>query len=253
VTTQLRAIIADDEPIARERVRTLLAGYPDLTAVAECADGRATLEAISSLEPDLLFLDVEMPELDGFAVLDALGDARVPEIIFVTAYDAYALKAFEVHAVDYLLKPFTSARFARAIDHVLARVRGGASGPAPRVQALLDSWRADRRTEARIAVKQERGIYFVRASEIEWVEAAGNYVRIHAAGQAHVLRDTLGKLEARLDPERFVRVHRSAIVNLDRIERLEPWFHGEYVLVLRDGTRVTSSRTYSSRLRALVR
>ncbi|HKE18100.1 MAG TPA: LytTR family DNA-binding domain-containing protein [Kofleriaceae bacterium] len=249
--SSLRAIIADDEPIARERVRTLLGEYPDITAVAECADGRSALEAIAALAPEVVFLDVEMPELDGFAVLDALGEERAPEIIFVTAHDAYALRAFEVHAIDYLLKPFTRDRFRVAVDRVRRRVESG-ERPAPRHAALLGSLRADRKLEPRLALRTDDGIYLVRVSEIDRVEAAGNYVRLHAGDRVHTVRDTLGRVEARLDPARFVRVHRSAIVSIDHIERLEPWFHGEFVVVLRDGTRLTSSRSYSERLRALI-
>jgi two-component system, LytTR family, response regulator len=248
-----RAVIADDEPLARERLRTLLAAETDVVLLRECGDGPAAVAAVRELRPDLLFLDVQMPGLDGFGVLRALdGDDALPEIVFVTAYDRYALQAFEVHALDYLLKPFTRRRFGEAMEHVLRRLelREG-RGPAPGVAALLDALRAERERPDRIAVRGSRGVHFVKPDEIVWVEAEGNYVKLHTGAGDHLLRSTLKEVEARLGSHRFVRVHRSALVNQDRIRRLEPWFHGEFVVVLEDGTRLTSSRTYSGNLRRL--
>jgi two-component system LytT family response regulator len=251
--TALSAVIADDEPLARERIRTLLAAFPEVTVVGEARDGNETVAKVRELRPALLFLDVQMPERDGFSVLDKLPPEATPAVIFVTAYDAFALKAFEVHAVDYLLKPFTRARFSRAMDHVLKKLAGSARGRVePEIAALLESIRAERRTQGRVAIRRGEAVYFVRIADIEWLEASGNYVKIHAGGQEHLLRETLKSFEERLDPDRFLRVHRSAIVNVDSIQRLEPWFHGEYAVVLRDGTRLMSSRTYSERLRKII-
>jgi two-component system LytT family response regulator len=250
----VRAVIADDEPLARERIRTLLSRFTQVTVVGEARDGNETLEMIRGLRPSLVFLDVQMPEMDGFAVLEKLDSASAPAIIFVTAYDAFALRAFEVHAIDYLLKPFTRARFTRAMEHTLQRLgQGNDTGIEPGLLSLLESIRFERKAQGRIAIRSEQGVYFVRISEIDWLEAFGNYVKVHVGSQEHLLRDSLKCFEERLDPNRFLRVHRSAVVNLDSIERLEPWFHGEYSVFLRDGTKLTSSRTYSERLRSLIR
>jgi len=251
--TPLGAVIADDEPLARERIRTLLAAFPEVAVVGEARDGNEAVAKVRELRPSLLFLDVQMPEGDGFSVLEKLPPQATPAVIFVTAYDTFALRAFEVHAVDYLLKPFTRARFSRAVGHVLKKLAQPArSGIEPEVLSLLEAIRAERRTKERVAIRNGEAVYFVRIADIEWVEASGNYVKIHAGGQEHVLRDSLKSFEERLDPDRFLRVHRSAIVNVDSIQRLEAWFHGEYAVVLRDGTKLMSSRTYSERLRKII-
>jgi len=252
--THITAVIADDEPLARERVRTLLAKFPQVKIGGEAKDGKQTLEMIREARPSLVFLDVQMPEMNGFEVLDKLDPPTVPAVIFVTAYDAFALRAFEVHAVDYLLKPFTRARFSRAMEHMLRRLeQTNGSQIEPSVLSLLESIRSEQKTQSRVAIRTEQGVYFVRVAEIDWLEASGNYVKIHVGSQEHMLRDSLKSFEERLDPNRFLRVHRSAMVNIDSIQRLEPWFHGEYSVVLRDGTKLTSSRTYSERLRTLIR
>jgi two-component system LytT family response regulator len=248
-------VIVDDEPLARERLRDLLAGHPRYDLAAEAGDGAEALATIVELRPALVFLDVQMPELDGFGVLEALASDPLPAIVFVTAYDEYAVRAFEVNAVDYLLKPVEPARFAAAMARVDARLAGG-GGPAASdatLRALLDQLRGDRRYATRFVVRRDGRIVFVRASEVDWIEAAGNYAELHVAGRTLPLRETMKSLEARLDPDVFVRVHRSAIVNLDRVAAMEPYFHGEYVLKLRDGGTLTSSRAYSARLRELVR
>ena len=247
------ALIVDDEPLARERIRTLLATFPEVAIVGEARDANEAVAKIRELRPALLFLDVQMPEGDGFSVLEKLPSGEAPAVIFVTAYDAFALRAFEVHAVDYLLKPFTRARFGQAMAHVLAKISHPSRGDLDlEVRALLESIRAERRTNERVAIRTGEAVYFVRIADIEWLEASGNYVKIHAAGHEHLLRDSLKSFEERLDPDRFLRVHRSAIVNVDSIRRLEPWFHGEYAVVLRDGTKLMSSRTYSERLRKMI-
>ena len=257
-----KVVIVDDEPLARERIRDLLAGFPRYELAAEAGDGAEALSSILELRPALIFLDVQMPELDGFVVLEALAAdplaGPLPAIVFVTAYDEYAVRAFEVNAVDYLLKPVEPARFAAAMAKVDARTAGdAASGAAAAsdatLRALLAQLRGERRHATRFVVRSDGGIVFVRAAEVDWIEAAGNYAQLHAGGRTLPLRETMKSLEARLDPDVFVRVHRSAIVNLDRVAAMEPYFHGEYVLKLRDGGTLTSSRAYSARLRELVR
>jgi two-component system LytT family response regulator len=258
----MRVVLADDEPLVRERLRTLLAARGDCALVAECADGMEAVAAIEAERPDVALLDVQMPELDGFEVLEALPEALRPAVVFVTAYDEYAVRAFEVNAVDYLLKPIEPERFAAALDRVAAR-RGGPAdgagalaGPALRsLLAELGRLRAERGRGAaeRFVVRDGHRVTFVAMDDVDWIDAAGNYVRLHAGGRAHLLRETMKAVEARLDPDRFVRVHRSAIVRLERIVAMEPYFHGEYVLTLADGTRLTSSRSHGARLRALLR
>lgn len=233
MTRPICALIVDDEPLVRERLETLLQAEGNIEVVESCGDGVAAVEAVARLQPDLLFLDVQMPEMDGFAVIKALEPAPLPTIVFITAYDNYALRAFEVHAVDYILKPIDPARFRTA----LARARE----------------RIGRRDATRFVVRLGSLVHFVRADDVDWIAAAGNYARLHAGGRRHVVRTTLKTLEARLDSDTFQRIHRSTIVNLNRVASIEPRFHGEYVVIMRDGTRLTSSRTLSPRLRARLR
>jgi two-component system, LytTR family, response regulator len=251
----LRVGIADDEPLARERIRSLLDGRPEYEIVVECSDGAEAAAALREHELDVFFLDVQMPDLDGFQALEAAGDASLPIIVFVTAFHDYAIRAFEVRALDYLLKPFDRARFEetlRRVEHQLATRRTGVLSPEV-VQLLRElSTGAGETYTSRFAVKSRSGIYFVRSEEVDWIDAEGNYVALHTAGRKHLLRQTIKSVEARLDPAKFVRVHRSAIINVDRLKKLEPYFHGEYVVTLHDGTTLTSSRSYSDRLRALV-
>ena len=249
----VRVVIADDEPLVRERLRMLLAPQPGYTVVAECADGAQTVEVISREQPDLLFLDVQMPELDGFEVLEVVPPRERPAVIFVTAYDDYALRAFEVNAVDYLLKPVEPGRFAEALQRAQERRQGASAEAEQALRSLLSEYRARRGRATRLVVRDGSRVTFVSTSEVEWIDSAGNYARLHTTAGEHLLRETLKSLEARLDPERFVRVHRSAIVNVERIVSLEPYFHGEYVLILKGGARLTSSRSHSARLRALLR
>jgi two-component system, LytTR family, response regulator len=251
-TTPIRALIVDDEAPARRRLRTLLAREPDVTLVGECADGPAAVQSIRELHPNLLFLDVQMPEMSGFDVLRAVGIDAVPAVVFVTAYDRYALQAFEAHALDYLLKPFANQRFRDTLDRVRAVLaRADDHAFRRRLEALLAGAAAPA-AAGRIAVRTADRVIFVGHDEIDWIEGAGNYVRIHAAGTQHLVRDTLKSMSDRLDPQRFLRVHHSHIVNVDRIRELRPWSHGEYIIVLADGTRLASSRSYSETLRRLV-
>ena len=249
----VRVVIVDDEPLARERIRTMLEGRDEYTVVAECGDGEAAAAEIARLRPDLVFLDVQMPELDGFGVIEALGDERLPVIVFVTAFDDYAIRAFDVSAVDYLLKPFDRPRFERALARAAARLDSGGESDDDELRAFVSRLRTERGYVTRFVVRADGRITFVRVEDVDWIDSAGNYVRLHAAGRVHLLRETLKSVEARLDPDAFVRVHRSAIVSLDRIASLEPYFHGEYVVTMRDGSKLTSSRTHSSALRELLK
>jgi DNA-binding LytR/AlgR family response regulator len=250
-----RVLIADDEPLARERVRMMLARQAGYEIVAECRDGPDTVEAIVRCAPDIVFLDIKMPGLDGFDVLAALEENRLPPaIVFVTAFNAFATQAFDVSAVDYLLKPFDAERFQQALTRAEARLANApaSSGLDPSLRAFLEALRAAHAYPDRFLVRAAKHLYFVRAADIEWVDAAGNYVRLHAGGRPHFVRDTMKDFAEKLHPDRFVRVHRSIIVNIDHIQRLEPCGHGEYVITLRNGARVTSSRAYSERLHALL-
>jgi two-component system, LytTR family, response regulator len=244
----IRALIVDDEALARERVRTLLDATPGVTVLAECTGGREAVEAILEHQPDLVFLDVQMPDLDGFQVLEALGDDDLPAIVFVTAYDEYALRAFDVHAVDYLLKPIEPERFARTLEHV----RTTLGDRSERLEALLDALATRDLPLDRLVIRTRGKVSFLKPSEIDWVEADGKHVKIHAGRETHVVRQQLKRLEPRLAPHGFVRVHRSAIVNVDRIKELEPWFHGEYVVILKDGTKLTSSAAHSEALHRII-
>jgi len=245
----LRVLVVDDEPLAREKLRTLIAEHDDLEQVGECSNGVEALEAIARVRPDVVFLDVQMPEMDGFAVLEALEPDAAPAIVFVTAYDHYAIQAFEVHALDYLLKPFDRERFARTLEHVRGALGHDASELGAHLRALLRDVRRDGDRPARLLVKSGGRVTFVTVSEVDWIQAAGNYVEIHAGKETHLLRETLKNLESRLDPERFVRVHRSIVVNLDRVKHMDAGIHGEYVITLRDGQQLQSGRGFGERLR----
>lgn len=250
---KLQTLIVDDEPLARERIRTLLADEPDVEIIGECANGRAAAAAIQKLKPDLLFLDVQMPELDGFGVLDQIAAAKMPTIIFVTAYDQYALRAFEVHALDYLLKPFDRERFQKALQRARLQIQQAKNGEInTRVLALLEDLRAEKKWLERLVIKSGGRIFFLKVEEIDWIEAAGNYVRLHVERETHLLRETIKNLESQLDPKKFLRINRSTLVRLDRIKELQPWFNGEHAIILQDGVQLTSSRGYREKLDELM-
>jgi two-component system, LytTR family, response regulator len=245
----IRTLIVDDESLARERVRDMLEGDRRIQIIGECANGHEAVEAILENNPDLIFLDVEMPGLDGFGVLEALPPDAIPVIIFVTAYDQYAVKAFEVFALDYLLKPFDKERFdvavARAKDHIQNEKKESMS---ERILKALEEIKTKPVHLERLVIKMNGHVFFVKSDEIDWLEAEGNYVRLHAGKESYLLRDTITALEGQLDPKKFVRVHRSAIVNIDSIQELQPWFHGEYRIILKEGVELTLSRSYRERL-----
>jgi two-component system LytT family response regulator len=239
----IRALIVDDEPLARRKIRTLLKADREVEIVGDCSDGRTALSAIREKRPDLIFLDVQMPVMDGIAVLEALGAERTPHVIFVTAYDQYALRAFEFHALDYLLKPFDRKRFRVALQRAKERIHGERGGDlGRRTLALLEELRTRSGTLERLIVKSGGRVLFLKVGEIDWIEAEGKYVRLHVGKDAHLLREAMSRLESQLDPKKFLRIHRSTIVNIDRIRELQPWFHMEYRVVLQDGTRLQLSR-----------
>ena len=247
--SKIRTMVIDDEPVARERIVGLLQQEQDIELVGECADGQQAVNAIQQQTPDLVFLDVQMPAVDGFNVIQQVGPERMPAVVFVTAYDEYALRAFEVHAIDYLLKPFGRDRFQQTLHHArehLERRRAGDLGK--RLLALVHDLKPEPEKLDRLVVKSGGRVFFLRTDQIEWIEAAGNYVRLHLPDTSHLFRETMNNMEARLDGSRFVRIHRSRIVNTDRIKELQPWFNGEYVVVLQNGTRLTLSRGYREKL-----
>ena len=247
---KIRTLIVDDEPLGRERIRALLQRDPEIEVVEECPDGRRAVAAIERSRPDLVFLDVQMPEMDGFAVLEAIAGERMPAIIFVTAYDRYAVQAFEVHALDYLLKSFDRDRFEAALERAKQEIHRSKTGVLnERLAGLLEDLQAKQKRLTRLVVKSGGRIVFLRVDEIDWVEAADNYVRIHAGRESHLMRETLQSLESRLNPEKFLRIHRSTLVNLDSIRELQPIFHGDYLVKLNDGTELTLSRSYREKLR----
>jgi len=250
----LRCLIVDDEPLAREAIRSHAARDADLTVVGEATDGMDAIHAVETLHPDLLFLDVQIPMGDGFDVLQDLASRRVrlPATIFVTAHDDYALRAFEAHALDYLLKPVREERFRDAVSVARARIL-----------AEHDSREADRLAElvargdlphrrSKLPVKVDGNIVLVPLERIEWIESKGNYVVLHLADRSYLVRDTMTALESRLDPLLFARIHRSAMINLDHLEQLRPWFTGEYIVRLLSGKELTLTRTYRENLLTLI-
>jgi len=271
----LRVLIVDDERLPRQRLLRLLEEVPNTECVGECANGRSTVEAIESLLPDLVLLDVRMPGMGGLEVARAL-TGHVPFVIFVTAFDEYALSAFEVHAIDYLLKPVERERFVAAVER--ARVLVSSTSAAQRHERLLALLKEDAQADdgadahsslgdptappvagdsavfpRRFLVKGDGQMYFVAVDDIDWIEAYGNYVRLHVGKGVHLIRETLGNIERKLDPTRVARVHRSSVVNLDRVARMDLWGAGDYVVLLKDGTKLKLSRWYRSRIEAQTR
>lgn len=245
----VRVLIVDDEAPARRKVRSHLAGTPGVEVVGEAASGPEAVEAIRSLRPDLVFLDVQMPGMTGFEVIAAVGPEAMPAVVFVTAFDEFALDAFEVQAVDYLMKPFHAERFRQALARALERIARREPAPASLARLLEGLLRKAPREAQRLLARDGERLFFIPLREIVRVSADGNYVKVHTAkGQRHHLRETLASLEARLDPERFARIHRSEIVNVDFVAEIQPFFHGDYTVVLKNGEEVRLSRRYQDRL-----
>ena len=246
---RIRVLLVDDEPLAREMLREMLQSDPQVEIVGESCNGREALEAIRTEAPDLIFLDVQMPEVGGFEVLASLEKDKLPHVIFVTAYDQYAVRAFEVQALDYLLKPFDQERFDMSWQRAKTQLsRDRNSGTDQRILTLLEELKAGNRYLERLVIKAGGRIYFIDTAEIDWIEAEGNYVSVHSAKKSHLLRETISSLESQLDPKKFVRIHRFSIVRLDFIQELQPWFHGEYRVILNDGTQLTLSRNHRDKL-----
>lgn len=250
----MRVLIVDDEPIARRGIRRQLQSEADVEVIGECGDGAAAIDAITELAPDLVFLDIQMPEVGGFDVVEAIGVARMPAVVFVTAYDEHALRAFDVHAVDYVLKPIDRHRFRTAVERARRRLAHAPGQLDRRIAAALEELGRPAHDYAkRLAIKGDGRVILVNVDEVDRLEAAGNYVEVHSGGRHHLVRETMARLEARLDPARFVRISRSSIVNAIRVRELQPMFNGDFVVVLRDGTKVAGSRRYRAALDRLTR
>ena len=247
----MRILIVDDEPPARRRIRALLKDVPDAEIVGECSNGRDAVAAIRDHKPDLVFLDIQMPELDGFGVVNACRTVNAPLFVFVTAYDAHAIRAFDVHALDYLLKPFDKGRFQDTLQRARDQlVKGEATQTSRQLLALLNDLRGARQSEDRIAIRESGRTVFLPVRQIDWIESSGNYVTIHAGTATHMLRETMKAMQARLNPREFRRVHRNFIVNLSRVAELHPWRGDEHVVLLRNGAKLPVSRRYRRNLDA---
>ena len=258
----IRTVVCEDEPDAREGIVGMLRADPSVLVVGEARNGSEAVDAITNQAPDLVFLDVQMPRLDGFGVIERIGVERFPVVVFVTAYDEYALRAFEVHALDYLLKPFGDDRFSDALARAKSRVRqkracelsqelasllargdeSAVSAPAPVATVESHAAPPERKYLEHIMVRLGGTVSLVRVEDVDWIEADDYYAKLHVGGKTHLLRETMRQLETKLNPRDFVRVHRSAIVRIDRVQTLHPYFKGSHVLTLKDGTRVTMSR-----------
>ena len=251
MTEVIRTLIVDDEPLARRNIRLLLEKDPQIEIVAECGNGTDAVNTIHNIAPQLVFLDIQMPEMDGFQVLETVGAEQLQAVIFVTAFDQYALKAFEVHALDYLLKPFDDARFAAALKQAKKRIeRREVDKLTERLLALLeergiarDKSAAKKTYLTRLMVKLTNRVILLKVSDIDWIEADGNYAKLHVGSKSHLLREKMQELEEQLDPNKFVRIHRSIIVNLERVKEMHPHFNGDFIVVLDSGAQLKLSRS----------
>jgi two-component system LytT family response regulator len=251
IASRIRALVVDDEPVARSHLRALLEDRGDMQVIDECGDGITAVERIRTLVPDLVLLDVQMPELDGLGVVRAVGPDRMPPVVFVTAHDQHAVDAFEVHALDYVLKPVHRERFNGAIDRVVNLIRSGSAASRSRpLTEVLE--RMSPSGPERIALKSGDRVLYLRVADIDWIEAADDLVRLHVGKTVHDHRATMAQIEQRLPASKFIRIHRSTIVNIERIREFQPWFQGDWILVLADGTRLQSGKSYRRRLRELM-
>ena len=249
----IRALIVDDEPLARDGIRLLLAEDPEISSITEASNGKQAVSRIRTQAPDLVFLDVQMPEMDGFSVLRKVGPQRFPAVIFVTAYDRYAVEAFEIQAVDYLLKPFTKQRFHQALGRAKLRLESGELSLDRQVLSILEQMAKGSGYLERLAVKTPRGTIFVNVKDVDWIEAAENYVRLHVGTAEHLIQTTMNAISRKLDPSFFIRIHRSRIVNINKVQSVNPAFHGEYLLKLNSGAELRSGRVYNDQVKALLR
>lgn len=243
---RLRAVIVDDEPVARQLLRTMLAEHPEVQVVGECRNAREAVAVLRDVEPDVAFLDIQMPGGDGFSIIEQVGVEEMPAIVFVTAYDEYALRAFEVVAADYLLKPFDERRLASTVRRLRARLDRDAPGEAVRLRELLSELRAPVRYMTRIAVDAGAHLGFVATADIMWLEAKGKHTLVHTSAETYTRREGLSELAVRLDPAEFIRVHRSSMVRIDRIKEVHRWSRGAYYIVMADGTRLTTGGRFKS-------
>ena len=244
----IRTLIVDDEPLARDRVKRFLRDEEDVEVIGECGNGDDAVELIKSENPDLVFLDIQMPEKNGFEVIKSLSGKRLPTVVFVTAYDKYALQAFDVHALDYLLKPYNRGRIKRAVSRAREHIEHKRLGNLDeRLNTLIADLKSEKKYLERLVVKSIGRVFFLKTDEIDWIEAAGNYVKLHVGRETHMIRETMNGIEAKLDPDKFLRIHRSTVVNIDRIKELHPMFSGDYAVILRNGTELALSRNYRDR------
>src|SRR4026208_1501672 len=258
MSRKIKTLIVDDEPLARRNLRLLLEKDPQIEILEECRNGREAVKAINNLSPDLIFLDIQMPAMDGFDVLERVGAEQIRAIIFVTAFDQYALKAFDVHALDYLLKPFDDDRFAEALERAKSQIQArDINNLSKQLLALLEERekeqkgsRQDESFLTRLMIKVSGRVVLLKIAEIDFIEADGNYAKLHTGRKTHLLREKMNDLEGRLDPAKFVRIHRSVIVNLDRIKEMHPHFNGDYIVVLDDGRQLRLSRSRRENLEA---
>jgi two-component system LytT family response regulator len=250
----IRTLIVDDEPLARRRLRSLLEDEADIEIVGEAANGTEAVRAITVDKPDLVFLDIQMPGLDGFDVLRATAAIHQPFVVFITAHDEHAIRAFDVQAVDYLLKPVIEVRFREAVRRAVARLRKTPGKElAQEIAQLLERVSPTPARGGRIPIKRDGRVNFVRVEDVDWVQADGDFVRLHVGRESHAIRETMADVEAKLPTDRFLRIHRSLIVNVERVREVQPWFKGDYVLILHDGTKLRSGRTYRDAVQTLIR
>ena len=249
----IKALIVDDELLARDRIREMLKEHPEFEVIGEARNGQEAIDCITTQNPDLVFLDIQMPDLNGFDVLQKLNLEKLPLIIFVTAYDQYAVRAFDAHAVDYLTKPFDRKRFAEAVDQAKVFMKGAKEPDTARILSMLQELRAGARYLERFAIKNGETVFFVRAEDVDAIEAEGNYVRLSLGSSSHLLRDTLNNIEAQINPRMFVRIHRRTIVNINRVKELQTWARGEYRVVLFTGAHYTLSRGYRQHFESFIK
>lgn len=246
---KINTLIVDDEPLARDRVRRFLRDEHDIHIIGECGNGQEAVKAINEQRPDLVFLDIQMPEKNGFEVVKSLDEKAMPAVIFVTAYDQYAIQAFDVHALDYLLKPFNRERLHKAVEHARSQIETKRIGQLDeRLASLIKDLKTEKKYLERLVVKSVGRVFFLKVDDIDYIEAAGNYVKLHTGRESHMIRETMNGIEAKLDPDKFFRIHRSTVVNIDRIKELHPMFSGDYAVILRSGTELALSRNYRERL-----
>ena len=251
--TRIRALVVDDEPLARAMIREMLESDSEAEIVGECANGREAVEVIKTSAPDIVFLDIQMPEIGGFEVLESLDPKAHPHVIFVTAYDQYAVRAFEVHALDYLLKPFDRERFEGAWQRAKTQIKLDRTSRRDQdIIALLEELKAGPQYLERLVIKNGGRVFFLHVQDVHCIEAEGNYVRVYDNQKGYLLRETISSLEEQLDPKQFLRIHRSAIVKIDRIKEMQPWFHGEYRIIMENGKQLALSRNYRANLQEAV-